>query len=185
MNLLVFLLEEQSMQVFLDHYLPRRFPALKYKCISHQGKSDLEKSIPRKLRAWKDPFFVIARDNDGSDCKALKSRLTELCISAGRPDSKIRIVCQSLEAWYLGAPSVVAEEYKCSKLLEVMRKRKNRNPDLIPAPDKFLFRYVPEFRKIDGARRLGQSMPLNLEENSSASFRIFMKTIELIAEKQQ
>jgi len=185
MNLVVFLLEEQSMKVFLENYLPRRFPALKYQCIAHQGKNDLEKSIPRKLRAWKEPLYIIARDNDGSDCIALKSRLTELCTSAGKSDCKIRIVCQSLEAWYLGAPSIVAKEYNCNKLIEVMRKRKNRNSDLIPNPDKFLQQYIPDYRKIDGARRLGQSMPLNQEENSSSSFRIFMKTIELISEHQQ
>lgn len=52
MSRLVFLLEEYSMAVLLEDLLPRIYPDLPFLCMSHEGKQDLEKSIPRKLRAW-------------------------------------------------------------------------------------------------------------------------------------
>ena len=47
MKRLVFLLEEQSMKVLLDNLLPRYFPDLKFLCVPHEGREDLERSIPR------------------------------------------------------------------------------------------------------------------------------------------
>lgn len=46
--------------------------------IHHQGKSDLERSYPRKMKEWreKDVRFIILRDNDGSDCLVLKKGLS-------------------------------------------------------------------------------------------------------------
>ncbi len=49
MKRLVLLLEEESMQVLLDGLLPRLFPGLLFQCVPHEGKADLERSIPRKL----------------------------------------------------------------------------------------------------------------------------------------
>jgi hypothetical protein len=50
---LVFLLEEPSMKALLDVLLPRIIPEnITFKCIPHEGKQDLEKSIPKKLKAW-------------------------------------------------------------------------------------------------------------------------------------
>ena len=61
MNRIVFLLEEYSMKVLLEGLLPRLFPELPFLCIPHQGKQDLEKSIPRKLRAWREPGGEVLR----------------------------------------------------------------------------------------------------------------------------
>ncbi len=55
MRRIVFLLEELSMQALLQALLPRFFPDLSFLCIPHEGKQDLEKSIPRKIKAWRDP----------------------------------------------------------------------------------------------------------------------------------
>ena len=92
------------MAVLLEGLLPRLYPDLPFQCVSHEGKNDLEKSIPRKLRAWREPGvrFVIIRDNDGSDCRRVKNSLYSLCQEGSREDSLIRIACQELEAWYLG-----------------------------------------------------------------------------------
>lgn len=67
---IVFLLEEPSMKALLEGMLPRLFPGLNFQCVSHEGKSDLDKSIPRKLRAWREPGvrFIIVRDNDNANC---------------------------------------------------------------------------------------------------------------------
>ena len=39
------------MKVLLDGLLPRLVPGLQFLCVPHEGKQDLEKSVPRKLRA--------------------------------------------------------------------------------------------------------------------------------------
>ena len=63
----------------LEVLLPRLFPGLSFQCVPHEGKQDLEKSIPRKLKAWRVPgvFFCVIRDNDSGDCRALKERLID------------------------------------------------------------------------------------------------------------
>lgn len=61
---LVFLLEERFMKAFIEGLLPRVLPLhLGFVLIPHEGKRDLEVSIPRKLKAWRDPHarFVIVR----------------------------------------------------------------------------------------------------------------------------
>ncbi len=58
MKRIIFLLEEYSMKVFLDGLLPRFFPELSFLCVPHQGKQDLEKSVPRKLKVWNEPALA-------------------------------------------------------------------------------------------------------------------------------
>ena len=68
---LVFLLEERSMKVLLDIILPKILPeGVSFQTIPHEGKSELEKSIPIKLRAWNEPnvAFVIVHDQDSNNC---------------------------------------------------------------------------------------------------------------------
>ena len=114
----IFLLEEASMRDLLVGLLPRLYPNTVFECLAHEGKNDLEKSIPRKLRAWREPGvrFVILRDNDGDDCVRLKRRLLQSCQQAGRPDTLVRIVCQELEAGYLGEPDALAEAFENERL---------------------------------------------------------------------
>ena len=50
MTRLVFLVEEYSMKVLLEGLLPRLFPLLDFRCIPHEGKQDLDKSITRKSK---------------------------------------------------------------------------------------------------------------------------------------
>ena len=75
---LVFMLEEQSAKVLLDNLLPRLLPeTVSFKCLPHEGKQDLEKSIPIKLKHWNVPntWFVILRDKDQNDAEALQYKL--------------------------------------------------------------------------------------------------------------
>ena len=105
MSQLVFLLEERSMQEVLMVLLPRLLPEhLPFSLIPHEGRTDLERSIPRKLRAWREPGarFVIVRDKDMGDCQKVKQKLSRLCEGAGRTDCLVRIVCHELESWFLG-----------------------------------------------------------------------------------
>lgn len=174
----VFLLEEESLRHLLEGLLPRLYPGLAFQCVAHEGKSDLEKSVPRKLRAWREPGarFLIARDNDGGDCAALKRKLARLCEEGGRADSVVRIACQEIEAWYLGDFNALADAYDDERLRGIERKARFRNPDAVQKPSAALKRLVPEFQKIAGARRMATL--LSPEENRSASFHALLRGIE-------
>jgi len=178
MSRVVFLLEERSMAVLLNGLLPRLFPHLQFLCVPHEGKQDLEKSVPRKLRAWREPGvrFVVLRDNDGDDCLALKTRLTGLCIEGGRTDALVRIACQELEAWYLGEPDALAEAFENDALRCFGNKALYRDPDAVVRPSGELERLIPEFQKISGARRMAGW--LSRERNRSRSFQALIAGID-------
>lgn len=178
MKRLIFLLEERSMKTLLDGLLPRLVPALSFFCVPHEGKQDLEKSIPRKLKAWREPGvrFVIVRDNDGADCHDLKKRLLTLCAVAGRPNSLVRIACQELEAWYFGESSAVANAFVSPGMNGIEKKARYRDPDAIQQPSRELSRLIPEFQKVSGARRMSQFLSRN--GNISRSFQVFMDAVE-------
>ena len=178
---LVFLLEERSMKVFLDILLPRFLPdGIAFQTIPHSGKTDLEKSIRRKLIAWMEPdvSFVILHDQDSNDCMALKKKLTELCSGCGKP-FLVRIPCHELEAWYWGDLAAVSEAYGVD-LKHLAAKSKYRNPDSIDHPKKELKRYLPQMGQIEGARRIAPHM--NLEGNTSRSFQVFVQGVKRLCE---
>jgi hypothetical protein len=180
MSRIVFLVEEYSMKVFLDGLLPRLFPDLFFLCVPHEGKQDLEKSIPRKLRAWREPGarFVVIRDNDGGDCHNVKDQLVALCNEGGRADTVVRLACQELEAWYFGAPDALADVFGLENLRNIARKTRFRNPDAIGQPARALERLVAEFQKVSGARRMAQAL---MRVNQSRSFQVFIAGIETLA----
>ncbi|WZB61935.1 cytoplasmic protein [Achromobacter xylosoxidans] len=132
---IVFLLEEPSMRVLLDDWLPRLFPGWvdgqQFLCIPHEGKSDLDRSIARKLAAWRIPgdHFVVLRDNDGADCIAVKSRLQALCAQGGRPETMVRLVCQELEGWYLGDLAALAAAFDEPKVDTPAHRKRFKDPD--------------------------------------------------------
>ncbi len=180
MRKIVFLLEEPSMKEFLDSFLPRLIPGLDFLCLRHEGKQDLRRSIPRKLKAWENAIFVVLHDNDSADCITVKNRLQQLCRQGGRSDTLIRIVCQELESWYLGVPATLASVYSRPRLAELSRKSKYRNPDMLPKPSAEVQKLVPEFRKTEGARRMGAVMPLDESESTSRSFQVFVNGIRRV-----
>ena len=184
MGKIVFLLEEPSMKEFLDNFLPRLMPGLDFLCVKHEGKQDLEQSIPRKLRAWQQATFVVARDNDGAQCKDLKARLVGLCAQGNRPDTLVRLACEELESWYLGAPEALAAAYGRSAISDIGRKAKFRNPDALGSPSREVRRLIPEFRKLDGARRMGKAMPISAAANRSRSFQVFVAGVRRAAQAE-
>jgi hypothetical protein len=179
MSRLVFLLEEYSMKVLLEALLPRVFPAISFLCVPHEGKQDLERSIPRKLQAWREPGarFIVVRDNDAGDCLALKRRLVGLCTA--RPDTVVRIACQELEAWYLGDPAALAEAFGDAKLAGTGQRARFRDPDAVVQPARALVELVPSFQKVSGARLLGPL--LDPARNRSGSFRALMDAVQRLA----
>ena len=177
MDRVIFLLEEPSMKTLLDNFLPRVFPGLPFRCIAHEGKNDLESSIPRKLRGWGGPGvrFVILRDNDNADCYALKERLLQLCRDGGRGDALVRIVCQELEAWYLGQPDAMADAFGEEKLRRIKNRARYRSPDDLQKPSQAIKRLLPEFQKTSGARQMANH--LTREGSRSTSFTVFLDGI--------
>lgn len=181
--MLVFMLEELSMKEFLAGLLPRVLPpGVEYRLIPHEGKSDLERSIPRKLRAWKTPNtrFIVIRDQDSGDCEKIKQRLVELCQGTGHAEAHVVIACRELEAWFIGNLRAVAEAYTKPALAELQNKAKFREPDKIGSPSRELVQILPEYGKVDGARRLGPHIPL--EGSRSPSFNYFIRKVKALVE---
>jgi hypothetical protein len=172
---IVFLLEEPSMRECLDGLLPKLLPPeVPFHLVSHEGKADLEKSIPRKLRAWGSPGarFVVLRDKDAADCHRVKGKLRKLCAQGGKPGALVRIVCHHLEAWFLGDLLAVEKAYGLRGLATRAGRRPYRDPDTLPNAAQELKRLVPEYQKMSGARMIGAL--LEPERNRSRSFRVFV-----------
>lgn len=182
---IVFLLEEPSMKTLLECLLPRIFPGLTvgnhFLCIRHEGKDDLRKSIPKKLKVWQgmNDRFVIVQDQDKSDCKQLKKSLLALCSDAGRSDTLVRIVCQELESWYIGDLQALSLEYGTASLRHKDIQKRFRDPDSIDKPSLILDKLIPTFQKLSGARRMG--VKIRRESNTSKSFAIFISGVEKVA----
>lgn len=179
MNRIVFLLEEDSMKTLLDGLLPRLFPELQFLCVPHEGKQDLEKSIPRKLKAWREPGvrFVVLRDLDSADCMEVKENLVQLCRRSRRRDVLVRLVCQELESWYVGDPDALVLAYPQSRqrTIRELGRRRFRNPDSVVRPSDAIPMLIPEFQKRSGARRMAEFLSRN---NRSRSFQVFAEGIE-------
>lgn len=179
---LVFLLEEPSMKHLLDELLPRILPdGVVFQTIPHNGKRDLEKSIPRKLRGWNEPGdvrFVILHDQDTKDCVVLKRELLQLC-SGTNKRVLVRISCQEMESWYFGDVNALANAYNNPRLAELSSKKKFRIPDAIPSPKEELYRLIPDHEQIAGAKLIAPYM--DIENNTSISFKYFVSGVRRFA----
>lgn len=189
MNQIEFLVEEPSMAEILRAILPRVLPEgwkLNSNCFirTHEGKQDLQRSIPRKIRAMKripgGVGFVIIQDQDSNDCRELKNRLVALCNSALSEGESVsycvRIVCRELEAWYLGDMQALEQVFPGFHASRYQNKSLFRNPDNCVNPKRELKRIVGDYPQIEIARRIGPL--LNPETNSSRSFQIFLSGIQ-------
>lgn len=185
MRQIVILTEEDSARIVVEHVANSQCLQHRIKVIPHEGRGDLERSIPRKIGYWRaeePPRFIILRDNDGGQCLLLKSRLTRIVPKLARERVKIRIVMHELESWYLGDLTAVAEAGLISmvKVESLQRKAKWRDPERFTnAKD--------EFRKLIGARR-GQielanriGPRLDAQRNRSSSFGRFLAALSWAA----
>lgn len=170
---LVFLLEERSMKAVLDVILPKILPNnVEFTTIPHEGKNDLKKSIPIKLRAWNEANvkFVIVHDQDEKDCIELKNELINICSGYNR-EFIVRIVCHELEAWYWGDMAAIEKAYGMD-LKKIKNKRKYSNPDTIANPKYELKSIVKNHQQISGAKKIAAHMDVSV--NKSKSFQVFM-----------
>jgi hypothetical protein len=179
MKTIVFFLEEPSAREMLEGVLPRILPEnIQTRFLIFQGKQDLEKNLVKRLRGWRmpDSFFVVMRDQDAGDCRAIKSKLTDLCRESGREGVLVRVACRELESFYLGDLSAVEKGLGLNGLGKQQQKRKFRDPDALSHPAQELFRLTGNvYDKVVGSRAIAPH--LNLETNCSKSFRILLSGI--------
>lgn len=179
------LVEEASMQHFLEGVLPRILSnrwVLGKNCFirPHKGKQHLKKSIPRKVRAYKNNYpdsvrLLIIQDQDSNDCKRLKKEIQDI---VQKEDPQIpllvRIACLELENWYLGDFSAIAKVYSRVKPEQYHNKAKFRNPDKLNGAQE-MHQLSREFQKGGCARKIGEY--IDLENNKSSSFKCFVSGI--------
>lgn len=178
MSRIAFLLEEASMKITLESILPKiGLRSDEYQLIAHMGKNDLETSIPIKLRGWREPGirFLVLRDKDATDCKALITHLKRICSDAGRPDTIIRLAIHELESWFLGDLEAVAKAYPKCHILEDSNLRKYQQPDHLANAKQELRRAIPSYQPVSGARLIAPQ--LDISKNRSHSFAVFINGV--------
>jgi hypothetical protein len=181
------LTEEPSMCDVLEIILPKLLPSKwvldqNYFIRPHQGKQDLQKSIPRKVKTFAtfyDPTgIVILHDQDSHDCKQLKHDLIMLCQAANNPINPspilIRIACRELEAWYLGDLNAIQAAYPRFQAQKFVNKAKFRNPDNLNNAAQELQKIMPEFQKRASAKAIAPYLDLDPNNNKSESYRQFI-----------
>jgi len=183
MKSIVFFLEEPSAREMLAGILPRILPDnIQSRYIVFQGKQDLEKNLKKKLRGWRmaDSIFVVMRDQDSGDCKAIKTKLTDLSREAGKEGVLIRVACRELESFYLGDLAAVEQGLGLKGLKKQQQWKKFRDPDALGNPSEELRRLTHNaYDKIAGSRAIAPY--LSLETNCSNSFKVLLSGIKYLA----
>jgi len=181
MKHLVCLLEEPSAQDALQAWLPQWLPAgVTPHFIVFQGKQDLEKQMVRRMRHWLKPDsrFLVLRDQDSGDCRAVKATLASKCAEAGRPDALVRVACRELESFFVGDWHAVAEAFDKPALRRLAAKATYRQPDNLGSPSQELARHVLGYQKRDGARRI--SPLVDSGRNASRSFHALRTAVQAL-----
>lgn len=172
MKTIVFCLEEPSAREMLKGVLPRILPSdIVPRYMVFQGKQDLEKKLVMRLRGWLTPNtkFVIMRDQDAADCRDVKGKLVELCRTAGKADTLVRVACRELESFYLGDLAAIERGLDLTGLAQKQASKKFRNPDQLANPVQEIGRLTKNrYQKVAGSRAIGPN--LKLTGNKSLSF---------------
>lgn len=175
MSTLVAFLEEPSAAHMLKAVLPSILPSgCILKCITFEGKQDLEKGLERKMRCWLSPdsYFLVLRDRDSEDCRMVKSRLVDICRRAGRPNAIVRIACGELESFYLGDLDAVSRALGCK--MPSSRKSKFRAPDSLNNAADELTRVTGRlYQKVSGSKAIGPFLKTD-GSNKSHSFNVLL-----------
>jgi hypothetical protein len=181
MKQIVFLLEEPSARDLLEGLLPKLLPdTVHVRFLVFEGKQDLEKQLVRKIRGWKAPnsSFVVMRDQDAADCRNVRKVLENLgnqCVGA---QVHVRVVCRELESWVVGDWQAIAAAFEKPELVSQAQKAIHRMPDKLGRPIDAIRKFIPEYQKRDGARRVGPW--LDPSRNQSESFQAFCRCMRRI-----
>lgn len=187
------LVEEPSMEQVVRVLVPRIAPMISFSVYASQGKQDLLKNLPSRLRgynrwipeSWR---IIVLVDRDDSDCEVLKDTLEDIVSKAGLVSKRnanggrfhvvTRIAIEELEAWYFGDWAAVCAAYPRVDH-RVPGRASYRDPDAIvggtwEAFERVLNRYgyfASGLRKIEAANKIGPHM--SPERNLSRSFSAF------------
>ncbi|MEZ6123631.1 MAG: DUF4276 family protein [Planctomycetaceae bacterium] len=188
MKTIVFLLEEPSAREMLQGLLPRLMgDSFSFRFIVFEGKQDLEKNLTRRLRGWLQPktTFVVLRDLDANpDCESVKNSLVQKCHEAGKSDAIVRLACRELESWYFGELAAVERALNIRGLADFTRRQAFRVPDQIANPAMELYRITNRgYQKVLGSRRIGAELSTNPNDNTSTSFRVFLRSMIKLKEE--
>ena len=190
-----FLVEEPSAEAALKNLLPKTLGgAVTFAIHPYQGKTDLMKKLPHRLKGYKHWLpanwrIVVLLDTNGDDCLELKAQLEQMARVAGlvtksaaNPGQQVqvlnRLAVEELEAWFFGDVEALHATYP--RVSPTLGKRaKYRNPDSIAGGtwetlERLLQRlnYHQEgFPKITVARNISEHM--DPARNRSRSFQVF------------
>lgn len=101
----------------------------------------MEKQLVRRMRSYRntDAHFIVIRDQDSGDCHAIKARLQQFCIAAGRPNAIIiRIACRELKVFYLADLIAVEQGLGVTGIAKRQTHHKFRTPDRLGSPSQEL-----------------------------------------------
>lgn len=195
---LEFLLEERSAEVALEAILPKIVsPNVSHRFHAFQGKHDLLKQLPGRLKSYRyrmadDWRIVVLIDEDREDCRQLKAKLEQIAHDEGlvtkscvTKNSRFQVVnrlaIEELEAWFFGDPKAVRAAYP--KVPDGFhRRRKYQNPDAIAggtceALERLLKRFYRRgFAKTKMAGMIAPHM--EPDRNKSKSFQVFVEGLK-------
>ena len=191
------LVEEESMEALLDSLLPRLVPGVSFKIHRFQGKHDLLKKLPQRMRGYRKTLqpgwrIIVVVDRDNDDCQELKQYLEGEAAAAGLhtrtavgiSDWEVanRIAVEELEAWYFGDWSAVQAAYPRLGT-NVPRQSSYRDPENIRGGTWEAFERVLKsrgyfktgLRKVEAATEISQH--LSLRGNRCPSFEHFVTAV--------
>ncbi|MGA9070558.1 MAG: DUF4276 family protein [Terracidiphilus sp.] len=195
---LIVLVEEESAEAALFTLLPKLLPESQFQIIRFQGKQNMLRNLPTRLRgfaSWlpENWSILVLIDRDNDDCMKLKRRLevmvqdarlsTKSSVQAGaRFQVALRIVVEELESWFFGDWEAVRAGYPRVSAT-IPNKERFRIPDEISggtweAMEQILQSagyYKSGLSKIELARTVAQHM--DPARNKSYSFKIFHEAI--------
>lgn len=193
MNLEV-LVEERSAEQALRVLLPRIVPNADFEVRVFQGKTDLLKKLPDRLKGYAtwiaraDTCLVVLVDRDHDDCLMLKADMEQMAAAAGLPTVAAstgrraevinRIAVEELEAWFFGDVPALCAAYARIPV-SLGRQAKYRDPDAIAGGTWESLERVLQARgyhlgglaKVAAATEIAQHM--NVDLNRSRSFQVF------------
>ena len=193
-----FLLEEPSAETALEIILPKILSAnIYFTCYSFEGKRDLLRKLPVRLKGYKpwipdDWRIIVLIDRDQDDCLQLKATLEEVARDVGfgtksspTPAGNFQVVnrlaIEELEAWFFGDTEALRTAYpRVARNLE--RQARYRDPDAIAggtheALRRVLDYYYPQWLpKTTVARDIAQHM--DPCRNRSRSFQVFIEGLK-------
>lgn len=171
MREIVFLLEEASAKAMLEGLLPRLLDSrIQVRLITFEGKQDLEKQLPLRLRNYLNPHarFLVLRDQDSApDCTLVKHKLARLCEVADRGRvSLVRIACHELETIYLADLAAVESAMGMPGLARQQSQSKFRQPDRLESPSGELSRLTRgRYQKVGSSRLIGPLLDIANERS--------------------